>query len=122
LRWARAASLAEVPEGGILGVVVEGRRVALARAGGVVRGFADRCTHEATRISEGFCEGGEVECPLHGARFDLETGEPRSLPATRALERIEVRVEGGEVQVAAEAQAALSRGTFENADNEIEER
>lgn len=51
------------------------------------------CTHQDYALSEGFVEDCRVECPLHGAAFDLRTGEALSLPATRPVgtHRVEVR-------------------------------
>jgi nitrite reductase/ring-hydroxylating ferredoxin subunit len=104
VRWSRAARVEEVPRGGLLSVEVEGRRFVLTRLAGGVRAFVDRCSHEAARISEGFIEDDEVECPLHGARFDLDTGLPRSLPAVKGLEPVAALVDAGEVFLAIVAQ------------------
>lgn len=53
----------------------------------------DTCTHALASLSQGWVEDGEVECPLHAARFSLRTGEALSLPATKAARchRVEVR-------------------------------
>lgn len=53
----------------------------------------DTCSHEEASLSEGWVEAGEVECPLHSARFCLKNGAPMCMPATRpvATHRIEVR-------------------------------
>ena len=53
----------------------------------------DTCSHEDTSLADGWVEGGEVECPLHSARFCLRTGEALCLPATEPVKahRVEVR-------------------------------
>lgn len=63
---------------------------------------ADSCTHEEWSLGEDSdVEGDEVVCPLHMARFDLRTGEPRCFPATVALKTYEVEVDGGDIYVIA---------------------
>ncbi len=42
----------------------------------------DRCSHAEASLSEGDVDDGEIECWLHGATFDLTTGEATALPAT----------------------------------------
>jgi nitrite reductase/ring-hydroxylating ferredoxin subunit len=55
---------------------------------------ADTCTHEDWSLGEDSdLEGNEVTCPLHMARFDLQTGKPLCLPATIALRTFEVEVD-----------------------------
>lgn len=53
----------------------------------------DTCTHALASLSDGWVEDGEVECPLHAARFSLRTGEALSLPAITGTRchRVEVR-------------------------------
>ncbi|MFQ5678606.1 MAG: non-heme iron oxygenase ferredoxin subunit [Gemmatimonadota bacterium] len=95
----RVAQLAEVPEGGLCGVRVDGRRIVLANRGGTIYALEDRCSHEEFPLSEGELTGEEITCMLHGARFDLATGAPRALPAVLPVKVYECRVEGDEIQV-----------------------
>jgi 3-phenylpropionate/trans-cinnamate dioxygenase ferredoxin subunit len=44
--------------------------------------IADECTHEEIELSDGDLQGCEIECPAHGSRFNVMTGEVRGLPAT----------------------------------------
>ncbi len=97
--FVRVARLAELPEGEPVRCEARGEPVGLLRRGGEVLAFADRCTHEEASLCEGFVEGFTIECPLHGASFDLRTGKALSLPATRDLRTYPVRLEGGEVSV-----------------------
>jgi 3-phenylpropionate/trans-cinnamate dioxygenase ferredoxin subunit len=93
------ALLEDLPEGGLLPVEVEGVKVVLARAGDRVHALHDRCSHEEFPLSDGEIVGNQVTCLLHGARFDLETGAPRALPAVRPVPVYECRVEDGEIRV-----------------------
>ncbi|HNW58344.1 MAG TPA: non-heme iron oxygenase ferredoxin subunit [bacterium] len=65
--------------------------------------LADCCSHEATRLSEGYLEPGRICCALHGAAFDLRSGQVLAPPAYEAVATRPVRIEGGMVQVEAEA-------------------
>jgi|SRR5437764_184832 len=61
---------------------------------------SDSCTHEAWSLGEDSdLEGREVVCPLHLARFDIESGKALCFPATAALRTYEVQIEDGNVYV-----------------------
>jgi 3-phenylpropionate/trans-cinnamate dioxygenase ferredoxin subunit len=93
------ASLDEVPPGTMLQVELEGQKIVLAHVGERVFALHDQCTHEEFPLSSGELVGQQITCVLHGARFDLETGAPRALPAVRPVKTYEARVEGEEIQV-----------------------
>jgi 3-phenylpropionate/trans-cinnamate dioxygenase ferredoxin component len=78
---------------------VNGYKVALVRIGDDFYAIGDVCSHEDYSLSEGevLSEECEIECWKHGSTFDLRTGEPCSLPATRPVPVYEVRVEGDDV-------------------------
>ena len=80
-------------------VVVGERAIALFRIDGAFFATGDACTHAFGSLSEGYVEGGEVECPLHGGRFDIRTGEATCFPAARALETYEVRIAGEDILI-----------------------
>src|SRR4051812_49962732 len=82
-----AALLSEIPEGGALGVEAGGVRIALAAVDGEVYAFADSCSHREFPLSLGEVdrEACTITCEWHGAAFDLRTGEPACLPATRPV-------------------------------------
>ena len=95
------AKLEELEDGGIKQVVVHGDLVGIYRVGNDVYAINDVCTHEEAYLSEGEFEPEEleVECPLHGSRFNIVTGEVRILPATRPVDTYDVKVEGDLVLV-----------------------
>lgn len=99
------AKLDEIPDGDMKQVLVAGDLVGLYRVGEDVYAIHDICTHEEAYLTDGEFEPEEleVECPLHGSRFNVATGEVRILPATRPVATYEVKVEGGLVQVAPRA-------------------
>ena len=59
----------------------------------------DECSHAAIALSEGDVEGLQIECWLHGSRFDLRTGKPTGLPATEPVAIYPVQVDGDDVLV-----------------------
>jgi len=99
MSFLRACSLAEVAPGSAIAVNVDGTAVAVVRAGDDVFAISDECSHAAIPLSEGEVEGCEIECWLHGSRFDLRTGKPSGPPATEPVPTYEVRVEGDDVLV-----------------------
>ncbi len=95
------ARLEDLPEGTMQQVELDGDKILIANVGGRVFALRDECSHEEYPLSNGELAGGQVTCILHGARFDLETGAPKSLPAVRPVKTYEARVEGEEIQVRA---------------------
>jgi len=93
------ARLEDVPSGTMLAVDVDGEKILLAHVGDRVYALHDQCSHEDYPLSSGELVGRQVTCVLHGARFDLETGAPRALPAVRPVRTYEARVQGEEIQV-----------------------
>ena len=89
------APIDDLPDGRGVLVEVGGERIALFRTGGAVHAIGDRCSHAEASLSEGDLFDGEVECPRHGSPFDLETGNPRTLPATAPVPVYPATVEDG---------------------------
>jgi 3-phenylpropionate/trans-cinnamate dioxygenase ferredoxin subunit len=73
--------------------------VCVARSGEEVFAVADICTHSEASLSEGDISNYKIECWLHGAEFDLRTGEAMTPPAVEALETFEVRRDGDTVTI-----------------------
>ena len=88
-------TLAQLPDGCMKQVVVNGEPVVLFNAGGEIHAAPDVCPHRGAPLSAGEFADGVVRCPLHAWEFDVRTGECVSLPEARPLRRYEVRVEEG---------------------------
>jgi 3-phenylpropionate/trans-cinnamate dioxygenase ferredoxin component len=99
MSFQRVCAVTEVTEGTAKAVTVDGVDVAVVRDGEDFYAINDECSHAAIPLSEGEVEGCEVECWLHGSRFDLRTGKPSGPPATEAVPTYAVRVEGDDVLV-----------------------
>ena len=66
---------------------------------GEVYAVDDTCSHQNASLSEGWVEGCEIECPLHGSAFDLRTGKVDILPATMPIRTHAVEIVDGVVHV-----------------------
>ncbi len=86
--------LSEIEEDSAKRVVINDREIAIVRIGNDIYAIGDTCSHAEVSLSEGWVDPDDcaIECVAHGAMFDLETGEPLSLPATRAVPTYEVSV------------------------------
>ncbi|MFC3106449.1 bifunctional 3-phenylpropionate/cinnamic acid dioxygenase ferredoxin subunit [Undibacterium arcticum] len=78
--------------------------VAVFNLDGQFYAVADRCPHGNASLSEGWVENGEVECPLHQARFDLASGKVLCAPARDNLKTFKVKLADGVVLVCASAE------------------
>ena len=95
------ARVDDLGDGEMMQVSVAGELVGLYRVGDDVYALGDVCSHQEAYLTEGEFEPEdlEVECPLHGSRFNVETGAVRILPATKPVASYSVKVEGGEILV-----------------------
>ncbi|MGQ0644243.1 MAG: non-heme iron oxygenase ferredoxin subunit [Elusimicrobiota bacterium] len=89
----------QVPEGALKVFQVKDRRIAVSRLGGEFHAIDDLCTHDDGPLGEGQLQGDEVECPRHGARFNVKTGAAVSMPAVVPVKVHRVRVQDGQIQV-----------------------
>jgi len=91
-QWVRACAASDIRTGEPKGVTLGGIPVALYRLEDGVYATHDVCTHAYALLSEGYIEGDIVECPLHGALFEIRSGKCRAV-GTSDLAIYPVRVE-----------------------------
>lgn len=91
--------LNDLPPGTVKVVVVAGERIAVCNVGGAIHAIEDRCSHDNGPLGEGQLEGKLLECPRHGAKFDVTTGIPVTLPAVVPVKHFPVRIDGGRITV-----------------------
>ncbi|MDY6761809.1 MAG: non-heme iron oxygenase ferredoxin subunit [Candidatus Nanohaloarchaea archaeon] len=96
-------SVDELEDGDVEGFEVDGEEVLVANVDGEFYAIGDVCTHQHCLLSDGWLEDGEVVCPCHAAKFDLESGEPTRPPATEPEPTYDVDVEDGTVVVTLES-------------------
>ncbi len=95
----RLCALVDLPEGAARVFVVDGTELAAARSGAKVFVVENRCSHDDGPLGEGRLLGTELECPRHGARFDVATGRATRMPAVAPIASFAATVEGGDVFV-----------------------
>jgi 3-phenylpropionate/trans-cinnamate dioxygenase ferredoxin subunit len=93
------ARVGEIPEGGVKIVRVDDQSVAVYNVGGAYYAIDDVCTHDGGPLAEGPIDGPVVECPRHGARFDVRTGAVLAPPATVPVPTYAVRVDGDRILI-----------------------
>lgn len=98
--YSAVASVEEVPDGKVKVVELGGRSILLCHSDGHIFAVENRCSHAHEALECGRMKRGWIACPVHGARFDLETGEPMSPPATQPIATFAVRVVDGMIEVA----------------------
>ena len=95
------AQVDEIKPGERMVVEIGRRWIAIFNVDGQYYAIEDRCTHDDGPLAEGVLTGTTIECPRHGACFDIRTGAVLSPPAMVDVPAFAVRVENGEIQVAA---------------------
>jgi nitrite reductase/ring-hydroxylating ferredoxin subunit len=95
----RVAARRDVEPGNAICVEAGGRYIALYNVDGEFYATDDECSHAEAALSDGWLEEHEITCPLHGAVFDVRTGEPLSLPATKPVRTYPVHLEGDDIYV-----------------------
>ena len=97
--WVTVGAVSKLAPGDMTGVQVGDREVALYNIGGQIKATDNLCTHAFAYLTDGWLEEGIVECPLHGGRFEVETGKGMGPPIPCHVAVHEVRVVGDDIQV-----------------------
>jgi ferredoxin-NADP reductase/nitrite reductase/ring-hydroxylating ferredoxin subunit len=97
--YEKVANKQDLQEGGLLKVEPGGKPVVLSMVNGEVYAIDAICSHEGGPLEEGTLEGYEVECPWHGSKFDVRTGEVKNPPAETPQSVYEVKVENNDILV-----------------------
>ncbi|MFD5467728.1 bifunctional 3-phenylpropionate/cinnamic acid dioxygenase ferredoxin subunit [Kitasatospora sp. NPDC127059] len=99
MSFLRACALADLQEDVPKRVDLNGVPVSIVRTDEGVFAINDTCSHANVSLSEGEVEDCMIECWLHGSSFDLRTGKPSGLPATKPVAVYPVKIEGDDVLV-----------------------
>ena len=75
------------------------KRFCVANVEGKYYAIGNVCTHVGGPLAEGTLEGYEIECPWHGSKFDVKSGEPTRPPAKRPEPTYEIKVEGNNLLI-----------------------
>ena len=96
-QWVKIAATASLPDGRGVRIEAGPHCIAVFRIGDDVLAVGDRCSHAEASLSEGELFDFEIECPRHGATFDLRTGKALALPATKPVPVYESKTEDGDL-------------------------
>jgi 3-phenylpropionate/trans-cinnamate dioxygenase ferredoxin subunit len=95
--WTRVCATHELLPGEYRVAAVDGVQVAVFNIDGALYAIEDVCTHDGGELTGGPLHGAEIECPRHGARFDVRSGAALCAPAYEATAKFPVKVEAGAV-------------------------
>jgi 3-phenylpropionate/trans-cinnamate dioxygenase ferredoxin subunit len=97
--WIDVAKADELKPGDYRIVDADDVEIAVINCSGRFYAIENVCTHDGGELTGGEIEGCQIECPRHGARFSIETGEALTAPAYEPIATFPVCIEGGVVQV-----------------------
>jgi len=94
--FVKVAGTLELPPGGKKLTEIDGRAIAVFNVAGTYYAIDDVCTHDGGPLAEGALNGCEIQCPRHGAKFDVRTGKALCFPAFEpvATHSVEIREDG----------------------------
>lgn len=102
MTWTKLCNADDLPPGTARTFDVGGVALAAARSGSAVFVLEDRCSHDDGPLGSGRLAGAaqtEIECPRHGARFDLASGRAARMPAVSPIRTYPARIDDGAVWV-----------------------
>ena len=103
LRYIKVATVGDISLGESKRVFPErGEYVVLCNVGGSYYAVKDACTHQGGILGFGDLQGQIIECPRHGAKFDVTTGEAVNPPAVKPVQTFPVRISGDDIEVGLE--------------------
>jgi len=97
--WVDVAPVNELAPGSRKVISTEIGPVAVFNLDGDFFAIADICTHDGGELASGICEGSQIICPRHGARFCIKTGKVLTPPAYEDVETFSVRIENSIIQL-----------------------
>ncbi|MGE0056506.1 MAG: non-heme iron oxygenase ferredoxin subunit [Dehalococcoidia bacterium] len=100
MAFVKVGTKSDVVPGEVKAFKVDGTSIVVANIDGAeICAIADLCTHDGGPLGDGTLADGLVECPRHGARFDVRTGAVKALPAVRPVKTYPVKVEDNDIMV-----------------------
>ena len=93
--------LSALPEGARVTLEHDDVEIVVVNCAGEILAMEDRCSHDDGDLSEGALDPAActIECPRHGALFDLRTGRPKTLPAYQPVDTFPVVVDGDTIKL-----------------------
>lgn len=100
VNYTAVAKLEDVPASGSIVIEANGESILLCKSDDQIYAVINRCSHAQEELACGRVKYGWIACPVHGARFDLETGEPLNPPAQEPIRTFPVRIVDGIIEIA----------------------
>jgi 3-phenylpropionate/trans-cinnamate dioxygenase ferredoxin subunit len=97
--WVKVSEVGRIQPGEVRVIIPRGERIALCNSDGEYYAIDDVCTHDGGPLDQGEVFDDEIECPRHGARFSIKTGEALTLPAVLPVRTYPVKVEGSDILI-----------------------
>ena len=97
--FVKVAATGDIAPGKVSVYEVAGRQIAVCNVDGTFYAIDDVCTHDGGSLDQGELLGDEIECPRHGALFDVKTGRALTLPAVAPVRSYPVQVNGDHIMV-----------------------
>ena len=98
-KFVKVATTSKIADQSAMCVEVEGMRIAIFNLGGEFYAIDNICTHMGGPLSEGSVRGEEVECPWHGAHFNIKSGKVTGPPAPEGVNSYTVRLVGDDIEI-----------------------
>ena len=100
-QFVRVCAMAEIEEGKTRVFNVKNQPVILAKVDGAIYALEGICSHDGGEFGDGErLINGQIECPRHGARFNIKTGEVGRMPAVVGIKSFETKADNGDVYIA----------------------
>ena len=99
IEFHNVAKTTSLDEDEALQVLINGQEIAIYNLEGEFYATDDICTHAYASLADGYIEGGNIECPLHGGCFDIKSGKATTAPCTVDLKTYQVKIEGEDILV-----------------------
>jgi len=99
LEYHAVAKTGDVDDDEVMAVSIGRLDIGIYKLNGEIYALGDICTHAYAAMSDGYIEDGQIECPLHGACFDIKTGKALTAPAAVDLDCYPVKIEGDQILV-----------------------
>jgi 3-phenylpropionate/trans-cinnamate dioxygenase ferredoxin subunit len=99
IEYIQVASENDLPNGERLFLEIDDLRIVVFNVAGQYFAIGDVCSHDDGPLGDGTLEDSDVVCPRHGARFDIRTGEAKSLPAVIDIPAYPVNIVNGQIEI-----------------------
>lgn len=97
--FVKVAQTGDIPEGTLKKFDIDMTEFIIAHTPDGFHAFPDECSHDSAPFGNAQLHGNEIQCPRHGARFDVITGDALSAPAVVPIEKYELKIEGDDIFV-----------------------